>query len=207
MRLDRAVNLILLVPVLFLCGAGCSQNQSQSQVDPQWLRMWNEAQEHKPASLASTGRIAPEGEPGTPLHVDGFVFQPDGRTPAESVVVFAYQTDSSGVYFGPDNVHSTWRLRGWVETDTEGHFEFQTIRPAAYPSNTEAAHIHFNTESEAYGRQWDPTIYFSDDLLVTDAQRRRSEQAGVFGNVLDVETIDGVQHVKLTIRLKEEGDF
>lgn len=200
-------NQFVIVVTLLLSSAGCSQNESQSQVDPTWLQRWEEAVQQRPATLSSGGRIASVDEPGAPLVVHGRVVKPDGQTPAPDVIVFGYQTDSTGVYFVPDNAHSTWRLHGWVETDTKGRFTFRTIRPAAYPSNTEAAHIHFVIESDDFGRQWDPTIYFSDDPLVSEATRRRSEEAGEFGNVLDVETTNDVQHVNLTIRLKEEADF
>jgi protocatechuate 3,4-dioxygenase beta subunit len=44
------------------------------------------------------------------------------------VIVFAYQTDHTGVYNrrGADG----WRLHGGARTDAEGRFELHTIRAA-----------------------------------------------------------------------------
>src|SRR5688572_3814997 len=131
------------VCALIAAGACCA-GESPGQADPFWLRSWHEAQENRPKTIASSGRIAPQDEPGTPLIVHGVVVEPDGRTPAVAVVVHAYHRDRDGFDFGPDdNELTTWRLQGWVETDTEGNFEFQTIRPAADHLGREASHIHF----------------------------------------------------------------
>jgi hypothetical protein len=51
-----------------------------------------------PARLTSSARIAPEGEPGTPLVVSGIVVGEDGKTPLAGIVVYAYHTDDSGHY-------------------------------------------------------------------------------------------------------------
>ena len=55
--------------------------------------------------------------------------------PVPGVDVFAYQTDQHGIYAAP-GAADPWRLKGWAVTDAQGRFEFRTIRPAAYPSNT-----------------------------------------------------------------------
>lgn len=158
--------------------------------------------------MSSSGRIAAENEPGTPLVVRGQVVAPDGRTPAEGVVVHAYHRDRDGYDFGPDDrALTTWRLQGWVETDARGRFEFRTIRPAADHLGREGAHIHITLESEEFGRQWAPTLFLADDPLVTERQRRRSSEAGEFGFVRAVEAVDGVQHVDVKIRLRDRGDF
>ncbi|MEM6648558.1 MAG: hypothetical protein AAF730_20130, partial [Bacteroidota bacterium] len=101
----------------------------------------------------------------------------------------------------------TWRLQGWVKTDAGGRFEFATIRPAPGHLGREGGHIHFTTESEAYGRQWTPKVFFSDDPTLTAAQRRQSDEAGAFGWIRDVETANDVQRISVAIQLKEESDF
>lgn len=195
------------IGALILVGTACAPPESQGQVDPFWLRSWNEAQESRPSTMTSGGRIAGESEPGKPLIIHGQVFEPDG-TPADGVVVHAYHRDRDGFDFGPDDDSlTTWRLQGWVETDAEGRFEFHTIRPAPDHLGREGAHIHFTLESNDYGRQWAPTVYFADDPLVSSDQRRRSREAGEFGWVQEVETNNGVQHVHVRIRLKEKADF
>ncbi|MGH9382517.1 MAG: hypothetical protein ACRD2Z_18210 [Thermoanaerobaculia bacterium] len=196
----RSAPTALLVATLLAPATG-------AQVDPEWLRMWTEAQTHRPADLDSTGRIAPEGEPGTPLVIHGRVVAPDGRTPVPGVTVFAYQTDEAGVYFGPDKPGRPWRLQGWVVTDATGRFELRTIRPGAYPGRRIPAHVHLSVETPEHGRQWTEELRFADDPMVTTQERRRAADRGRLGGVRPVRRVDGVHHVSFAIRLKPEGDF
>lgn len=196
-----------LVSVLIFAGTIIASGESWGQVDPAWLKSWNEAQNGRPAAMASSGRIGSEDEPGIPLIIHGRVFEPDG-TPADSVVVHAYHRDSNGLEFGTgDNSLTTWELQGWVKTGPDGRFEFRTIRPAPDHLGREGSHIHFTLESDDFGRQWAPKVFFADDPIVTADQRRRSGGAGEFGWVRAVKTAGGVQHVDVSIRLKEDGDF
>lgn len=198
---------LILVGAMIFGAAACAPAEIHGQVDPFWLRSWNEAQESRPSTMTYVARIADENEPGAPLVILGQVFDPDG-TPAEGVVVHAYHRDRDGFDFGPDDkALTTWRLQGWVVTDPEGRFEFRTIRPAPDHLGREGAHIHFTLESNDYGRQWAPTVYFADDPLVSSDERRRSEAAGKFGWVPEVETENGVQQVRVMIRLKADPDF
>jgi protocatechuate 3,4-dioxygenase beta subunit len=196
----------LCIFILFVNAFGC--REGLSQVDPFWLRSWNEAQRSRPERMASTGRIAAVTEPGTPLVIRGQVFEPDGRTPARAVVIHAYHRDKDGFDFGPnDRALTTWRLQGWVRTDAQGRFEFQTIRPAPDAMGREGAHVHFTMESQELGKQWAPTIFFSDDPLVTEKAREESAEAGEFGWVRDINVVDGIQRTDVKIRLKDKADF
>lgn len=191
-----------------LAAVACNTSSSAAQVDPYWLRSWEKAQETRPRVMASSSRIAPANEPGTPLVVRGKVIRPDGRTPAEGVVVHAYHRDTHGFDFGPDDkALPTWRLQGWAVTDREGSFEFRTIRPAPDHLGREAAHIHFTLDARESGRQWAPTLFLADDPLVTARQRTQSAAAGEFGWVQEVSMSDGVGNVAVRIRLKAKGDF
>ena len=176
-------------------------------VDQDWLRMWTAVQAHRPARLASESRIAPAAEPGTPLVVHGQVIDPDGMTPAAGVVVFAYQTDRRGYYFTQARPGSSWRLRGWVRTDSGGRFVFRTIRPGPYPGRSQPAHIHFTLESPAYGRQWTPSLNFADDPLVSGEEKEKSDAAGRFGPVRPVHVVDGIAQVSFFVKLKPRPDF
>jgi protocatechuate 3,4-dioxygenase beta subunit len=167
--------------------------------------MWTAAQRQRPAELRSASRIAASSEPGTPMVVHGRVYKPDGVTPAAGVILFAYQTDASGLYNRPGS--PGWRLQGWAITDGSGRFELATIRPGSYPSRTVPAHIHFTAESPDYPRQWTQELRFEDDPLVPAAERERSRTEGQFGGVRPPRIENGIQHVEFTIRLKNTADF
>ncbi len=189
-------SLLLIVPTVIV-----------GQADPAWLRSWNEAVASRPATLKAVGRIASKTEPGTPLIIRGQVVAPDGD-PVGNVIVHGYHRDQEGLDFGSgDSTTTTWRLQGWTRTDPEGRFMFRTIRPAPDHMGREGAHIHFTLESEQYGRQWAPTVFFADDPAVKADQRRQSEQAGEFAWVLDTRSIDGIEHLEVKIKLDEDPDF
>jgi protocatechuate 3,4-dioxygenase beta subunit len=124
-----------------------------------------------PAAAPSTGRLAPEGEPGQPLHVSGVVVGPDGA-PISGASLYVYQTDHEG-YYGvkPVSNNRDPRLKVFLRSDTVGRWAFETIKPGSYPNSRVPAHIHFQVA--APGRS--PRIFeivFEDDPLVTPEMRR-----------------------------------
>jgi protocatechuate 3,4-dioxygenase beta subunit len=162
--------------------------------DADWVRAWEAAQKGRPANVPKVGRIATASEPGTPLVVHGRVF--NGTKPAPNVVVFAYQTDSSGVYNRKGS--PGWRLSGWARSDAQGRFELHTIRPGSYPNSSNPAHIHITIDGPSLPRRWASDIEFADDPLV----RGRSRPAA-----RPVTVRNGVQHVDYEIRITENGKF
>jgi protocatechuate 3,4-dioxygenase beta subunit len=113
-----------------------------SAQDVQYIRAVERAQEARPTTLSTTARIAPTSEPGDPLVIRGRLFSVDG-SPAPGAIVFAYHTDKGGLYDTRENGPHSWRLRGWVKTDTDGSFTFETIRPGSYPDSNNPPHVHF----------------------------------------------------------------
>ena len=175
--------------------------------DVEFIRAWERAQREKPARVTSRARIAPEGEPGTPLIIHGRVFRADGKTPAAGITVFAYHTDRTGLYDERSKGPHSWRLRGWAKSDANGRFGFDTIRPAPYPGRGIAAHVHLSVEGPGVTRRWTGDVLFADDDLLTDAERKQSAREGEFGSVRTVRTRDGVQDVDVNIRITDSGVF
>ena len=175
--------------------------------DREFVRAYERAQAAKPASVGSVARIAPEDEPGTPLVINGRVYQPDGRTPAAGITVFAYQTDRNGVYDKPGRGPHSWRLKGWAVTDAEGRFQFRTIRPASYPNATVPQHVHLHLEGPNVPRRWTTELEFDDDPKVTARQRAESRRAGMFGGVRPVTKRNGVDHVEINLKIENRGLF
>src|SRR6185436_4796392 len=154
--------------------------------DVEFIRAWERAQRQKPADVKSRARIAPADEPGTPLIIRGRIFRSDGKTPAPGITVFAYHTDRNGLYDERSKGPHSWRLRGWAKSDASGRFDFDTIRPAPYPGRGIAAHVHLSMEGPGVPRRWTADVLFSDDELVTAAQREESAREGIFGGVRTV---------------------
>ena len=153
------------VPVALAVAAGGAR-RAEAQ-DRDFLRALDETQRHRPGTLGTRARIAPETEPGTPLNIRGQVVDANGR-PVQGAIVFAYQTDRGGLYDEPARGAHSWRLRGWARTDAEGRYEFATIRPGSYPGRRVPAHVHFNiyVGDVRYGAG---ELRFDDDPLVENS--------------------------------------
>jgi protocatechuate 3,4-dioxygenase beta subunit len=174
--------------------------------DVEYIRAWERAQQLRPRTLTSQARIAPAGEPGTPLTIAGRLFDRDGRSPMRGITIFAYHTDGQGHYDVPANGPHSWRLKGWALTDENGRFRFDTIRPAPYPGRNVAAHVHVSLEGPHLRRR-SAGLQFDDDPLVTREDRERSDKAGRFGDVLHVLKEGTGQRVDYQIRVSDEGIF
>lgn len=191
--------------VAIVLAGGAPPGEAQ---DREFVRAYERAQASKPARVESVSRIAPNGEPGTPLVINGRVYQTDGRTPAGAgITVFAYQTDRHGLYDVPSAGPHSWRLRGWAVTDAEGRFTFHTIRPASYPNATVPQHVHLHLEGPDLPRRWTTELEFDDDPKVTASRREASQRAGMFGGVRPVTKRDGVDHVEINLRIEDRGLF
>lgn len=158
-----------------------------------------------PAALSAESRIAPEGQPGEPLVVEGRVFRSDGKTPASGVIVYAYHTDATGHYpparsrDGRSVRHG--QLRGWARTGADGRYVFRTIRPAPYPGRTMPAHVHIQIREPGLGEYYIDDVVFTDDPLVTPQWRARAENRGGSGIVTPTRDAAGVWHARRDIVL------
>lgn len=142
-----------------------------------------------PQNVSWHAIIPPEGEPGEPLIISGTVFLPDGTTPAEGAIIYIYHTNMEGVYpkKGSEKGNGKYHgyLRGWMKTDSNGKYEFATIRPAPYHSHGgEPAHIHYNVQGPQHPEYWLTALWFSDDPRITDDYLMSVKRSGGFSNVV-----------------------
>ncbi len=128
-----------------------------------------------PSDLGATARLAEGDEPGDRLIVTGTIFESDGQTPAAGVLLYAYQTDATGVYvMRGDETGNGLRhgaLRGWLRTAADGRYRIETIRPAPYPGRNAAAHIHVTLTPVGGAEGWIDAVVFADDSLLTERER------------------------------------
>lgn len=125
-----------------------------------------------PKQLATHARIAPVGEPGAPLAIEGVVRDAQGK-PAAGVIVYAYHTDATGIYPRAATRHG--RLRGWARTGADGAYRFDTIRPGAYPGRDIPQHVHMHVIEAGRGSYYIDDVLFDDDPLLTESHRRRMD--------------------------------
>jgi protocatechuate 3,4-dioxygenase beta subunit len=178
--------LVFILSVFFILNA-CSQSKTETaaQQHPRWAGAFE-----APKTTSWRTLIAPKTEPGERLIISGTVYLPDGKTPAKDVIVYVYHTNHQGFYpkKGTEKGHGKYHgyLRGWMKTDANGRYEFETIRPAPYETHEgEPAHIHYTIEAANYPEYWLTGLWFSDDPRVKN-YRDKIERDGGFSNITTV---------------------
>ncbi len=119
------------------------------------------------------------------LLITGTVYERDGHTPAEGVIIYIYHTDRNGIYttrhdaVGWAQRHG--KFRGWVQTNALGQYAFYTFRPAAYPGRSEPEHIHMTIKEHDTIPYYIDDIVFDDDPLLTPDKRIQLPNRGGSG--------------------------
>lgn len=175
--------------------------------DTQFIRALEAAQKQRPAQVGTAARIAPKSEPGDPMVIHGRAFAEDDTTPLAGAIVFAYHTDRTGIYDERSAGPHSWRLKGWAKTGSDGRFEFRTIRPGAYPENSQPAHVHFTLFTPDGARYHAGELEFEDDPLLPERARAQSRAAGNFGSVRPVRREGSTQHVEIALRVNPGRKF
>jgi catechol 1,2-dioxygenase len=106
--------------------------------------------------------LIPAGSTGEVLHLSGTVFQKDGKTPIENVLIEAWQCDENENY---DNTSDDYLFRGAIKSDKNGNYNFKTIVPVPYKASPTAwrpAHIHLRVSSPSH-QDLITQIYFKGD--------------------------------------------
>jgi len=119
---------------------------------------------------------------GVKIKVSGTIYQNDGRTPAEGVIMYLYQTDQSGVYTTRGDEEGWAKrhgyIRGWIKTGKDGKYAFYTLKPGTYPDRSEPAHIH-PTILEPDGKYyWLGGFHFQGDPLLTEKETSPTSPRG-----------------------------
>ena len=112
----------------------------------------------KKNAKAETITIVTPGESGQKILVKGNIKSANGNA-LKDAIVYVYQTSDKGWYSDTaphvlimegDRRHA--RLFGYMKTDANGNFSFNTIRPNGYPKSDLPAHIHLElTVSDGSG--------------------------------------------------------
>jgi len=199
----------------------CGQNENKT-VEPISKGLDNKSVEKQGCNWCGTSE-APENvtwstvipskeEEGEKLVISGTIYLPDGKTPAKGIVVYVHHTNHEGIYpkRGDENGNGQYHgyLRGWMKTDSNGKYQFETIRPAAYHSHEgEPAHIHYNIEGANYPEYWLTALWFSDDPRVTKEYLLSVKRDGGYSNVIsltkdDNKTLRGTRNIILETFVK-----
>jgi protocatechuate 3,4-dioxygenase beta subunit len=126
-------------------------------------------------------KIVNDKEPGLNITVNGLVVNKNGDL-QKNVLIYFYQTSDRG-WYSDTGVHILMnsgdinhaRLFGYLKTNEQGNFSFETIRPNGYPKSDLAAHIHIHFWNEDLKTLHSPgELQFDEDPRMTPARRARS---------------------------------
>ncbi len=140
-----------------------------------------------PASVSWKTVLSTNADKGEKMLISGTVFEADGKTPAPNVLIYLYHTDIEGYYGRGGGEHKHGRYRGWLLTDAKGRYEFQTIKPAPYPENRFAAHIHTTLTTKNMREDWIDSTLFEGDTLISARERETAGRKGGFNPILKLE--------------------
>ncbi|MFQ6615176.1 MAG: hypothetical protein ACE5HZ_00210 [Fidelibacterota bacterium] len=111
-------------------------------------------------------------------------------------ILYAYHTNQAGIYAKRGDETGNGRrhgyLRGWLQTDENGQYRIDTIRPGTYPTGSEPAHIHVTIKEPDTPEYWIDSIMFEGDPFLTKRRRQRLEARGGSGIVSLERGDDGV---------------
>jgi protocatechuate 3,4-dioxygenase beta subunit len=144
-----------------------------------------------PLNVRAKTVLSNETDKGEPIKIRGTVYKADGKTPAPNTLIYLYHTDFEGYYGRSSNEHKHGRYRGWMLTNPDGTYAFNTIKPAPYPVNRFAAHIHMTVTTETAREDWIDSILFEGDKLISSHERESSGKRGGFNPILTLTRGEG----------------
>lgn len=138
------------------------------------------------------------------LKISGTVFQRDGKTPAEGVILYIYHTNREGIYQTRGDEKGWARrhgfIRGWVKTDHTGQYTFYTFRPATYPDRSEPEHIHITIKEPDKNEYYLDDYVFEDDSFLISGHKKTFQNLGGSG-VMKPFLKDGILNIHRDIIL------
>ena len=205
------MKLLFVFTIILISNIACSQKSNKKTAQVNNINVGGscegcEAIHESPVpfdSLSNQLWLPDWNDNGRKLAVNGIVYKADG-TPAANIIIYIYHTDQTGVYPRKGDEKGWGKrhgyLRGWMKTNEKGEYKFFTMRPAAYPGRKDPAHIHATIKEPDKNEYWINDYVFDDDPLLTDAQRKNSEDRGGSG-ILKVKDVGNMLKAERNIYL------
>lgn len=185
--------MLRIIVIIFLMTVGitaCSQKCRDKKAQPDKLvgghcEGCEAVHEYGSKKLTSVDTLPDFRDAGPRLEISGTIYQKDGKTPANDVILYIYHTDQKGIYPVKGN-ETGWAkrhgyIRGWIKTNQDGKYKFLTLLPAAYPGREAPAHIHPIIKEPAKHEYWIDEFLFDNDPLLTKEARSGSRNRGGSG--------------------------
>jgi protocatechuate 3,4-dioxygenase beta subunit len=172
--------------------------------------IYNPIYDYSKQQLSNTDTIPGFKTKANKLKITGTIYQSDGVTPAEGVILFVEQADDHGDYQIKTNDYGRYMYhRGWIKTNADGQYTLYTFVPGAatdpvtfprrkglkkiYPVIIEEGKTEYNADA----------FLFDDDPLLTKTCRKRLMRKGV-NNILKPEKQGDILVARRDIVLDKE---
>lgn len=164
-------SLLLFVLIISLSNCGNGQQEYEPRLVGRPCEGCEAIFEYEGRELSPVDTLPDFHQEGSKVKLTGAIYEPDGKTPAEGVILYVYHTNQEGIYPTRGGEKGWARrhgyIRGWIQTGSDGRYAFYTLKPGAYPERTEPAHIH-STILEPDGKYyWLGSYFFEGDPLLT----------------------------------------
>ncbi|MCB0666210.1 MAG: intradiol ring-cleavage dioxygenase [Saprospiraceae bacterium] len=183
----------LRLTVVYLCILPLACAQSDKQADPVLIGTCEGCEaifEYGNRILSSVDTLPGFAIAKEKLVIDGTVYMPDGKTPADGVILYVYHTNEQGIYENRNGATNWERrhgyLRGWMKTGTDGRYTFYTSMPGIYPNRREPAHIHLTILEPSGKYYWMDSYLFARDPLLK-AESESEEVRGGFSGIMEIQ--------------------
>ena len=180
--------ILLFLPVMIL---GCKGQNSENRLVGGPCEGCEAIFEYGDRKLKPADTLPDFNQEGRKLKLSGTVYQEDGKTPAQDVIVYVYHTNQEGIYPTRGD-EKGWAkrhgyIRGWARTDKNGRYTFYTLKPAPYPGRTDPAHVHYTILEPDGKYYWLGSVHFEGDSLLTKNEMNPEAPRGGTSGLLSLE--------------------
>lgn len=190
----------LIFFTLFALIASCCGSQTGNAFNPRLIGVPCEGCEaifeYGDRNLSPVDTLPDFNDDGEKIKVIGTVYQPDGKSPAEGVILYVYHANQQGQYkpsenpVGWESRHGT--IRGWIKTGADGKYAFYTLKPGRYPSGNTPAHIHITLLEPDGKYYWLGSYHFEGDPLLTDKETNQETPRGGSDGLLRLQQVNNL---------------
>jgi protocatechuate 3,4-dioxygenase beta subunit len=127
------------------------------------------------------------------LKITGTIYQSDGVTPAENVLLYIEQPNENGDFdLIEENDKRYVHHRAWVKTDADGHYTIYTFVPGGDRRYNQLQQIFPMVKEEAKKEYALETFLFDEDPLLSRACRKKITKKGDPTRILSLKKEDGL---------------
>ncbi|MDO1500581.1 hypothetical protein Q2T40_10610 [Winogradskyella maritima] len=166
--MKQIIHTAVLLAFLSSSFLGYAQNEDQHPIF-----------DYNEANLSSTAYIPDYESKPEKLKISGTVYEADGVTPADGVIVYFDQADETGKILRPnkdrdDEIYH----RAWVKTDANGNYTLYTFVPGPAekelnPRDRGLKHIHpVIVESDDFAYDYDSFLFEGDPNMTKRCKKR-----------------------------------